>query len=109
MNIQERLEIFYKRLAAAPPAKNAEEAFVLICGTLEKVEREFCPLPKKNPPPHSFDGRMYLPQNDSIEFRKDGSWWIKARRHRIVIEPNGSFCIYRVVDAEETLSEEFRK
>ncbi|MDQ6631686.1 MAG: hypothetical protein M3Y82_07990 [Verrucomicrobiota bacterium] len=109
MEIRERLEVFYQRLAKAQPARNAEEAFLLICRALEEVENEFCPVVEKNPAPKSFDGRMYLPQSDSIEFREDSSWWIETRRHRIAIELNGSFRIYRAIDQEETLIEEFRK
>ena len=109
MDIHQRLEIFYERLRSAPAATNAEEAFRLICRTLEDVENEFCSESPTSPPPRSFDGRMYLPQSDSIEFNKDGSWWIETRQHRIHIEPDGNFRIFRVVDKEETLIEEFRK
>ena len=108
MDIHQRLAIFYRRLDEAPPAKNAEEAFLLICHTLEKVEAEFCPVPPRNPPPRLFDGRMYLPQLDSIEFGEDGAWWIETRRHRIAIERGGSFRICRVM-GDKSLLEEFRK
>src|SRR5437870_3647858 len=108
MDIQERLTIFYARLQAAAPANNAEEAFRLICRTLEQVEDEFCPLPKKNPPPRTFDGRMYLPQGDNIRNREDGSLSVRTRKHRIRIMPNGDFVIYRKGEKQEW-TEEFRK
>src|SRR5205085_9113100 len=98
----------YQRLRTAPAAKSAEEAFGLICRTLEEVENEFCPVPKKHPPPRGFDGRMYLPQRDRIEFIEDGAWWIETRRHRIRIERGGSFRIFHVV-GDEALIEEFHK
>src|SRR5947208_9832677 len=108
MDIRQRLAIFYERLQVAPPAKNAEEAFALICCVLDAVETEFCPVPPKRPAPKTFDGRMYLPQADSIKVRDDGSWWVKTRRHRIALSRDGSVVIYRQT-GDKRLIEEFRK
>jgi hypothetical protein len=108
MDIRQRLAIFYERLKAAPPAKNAEEAFALICRVLEDVENEICPVPPTNPAPRVFDGRMYAPQSDNIKVREDGSIWVKTQRHRIAIQADGSFVIYHVVE-QKRLVEEFRK
>ena len=108
MSIEQRLAILYERLQAAPAAKTAEQAFALICRTLEAVEAEFCPVPPTSPAPKSFDGRMYLPQMDSIKVRDDGSWWVITRRHRIAIRQDGSFVIYREMPAKR-LVEEFQK
>jgi hypothetical protein len=108
MNIQERLRIFYERLAAAPPAHGAEEAFALIGRTLEEVEKEFCPLPEKNPPPQTFDGRMYLPQTDNVHTSDDQTIWVKTRKHRIIIKSDGSFVVFRQMP-HRTLLREFQK
>lgn len=95
MDIHQRLAIFYRRLEEAPVARNAEEALTLICSVLEAVESEFCPVPKTNPPPIAFDGRMYPPQPDNIRRQSDGSLRIRTRGHRIFIDPAGSIRIYR--------------
>ncbi len=108
MNIQERLALFYRRLEAAPPAANAEEALSLICRMLEEVEKEHCPVPGKNPAPREFEGRMYLPEADNINVRDDGTTWVKTRRHRILIRGNGSFVIYRQMPHKD-LVVEFQK
>ena len=64
MNIQERLAIFYRRLEASPPAGSADEALNLVCRLIEEVEDELCPLPREEPPPKHFTGRMYAPKKD---------------------------------------------
>jgi hypothetical protein len=94
MNIQERLEIFFQRLKAAPPASNAVEAMGLVCRLIEEVEDEHCPLPRENPPPGlRFTGRMYSPQKDHIRRLEDGQLVAAARRHRIYCQPNGAILI----------------
>ena len=108
MNIQERLAVFYERLRIAPPAASAEEAFMLICRTLEEVENEFSPLPKQSPPPRTFDGRMYLPEADNIVKAPDNSMWIKTRHHRVRIDPGGAFCVFREMPGK-TMRREFQK
>src|SRR6266567_3788763 len=108
MNIQERLAVFYARLRDAPAAKSAEEAFWLICRTLDEVENEFCSVPKTDPPPRRFEGRMYSPQPDNIMVQEDGSWLVRTRRHRISIRSNGDFIISRLLD-DQRLAEQFRK
>jgi hypothetical protein len=108
MTIQERLAILYSRLESAPAAKTPDEAFALICRTLEEVEEEFSPEPKKDPPPKFFAGRMYLPQQDNINTGTDNSVWVKTRHHRINIQLDGSFVIFREMP-KKTLLTEFRK
>jgi hypothetical protein len=108
MNIQERLALFYLRLEAAPPAASAEQALALIARTLEGVENEFCAVPRSTPAPLQFEGRMYLPQSDNINVQDDGSTWVKTRRHRILISPDGSFIIYRQMP-HKSLLKEFQK
>jgi hypothetical protein len=99
MNIQERLEIFFQRLKAAPPANSAEEAMALVCRLIEEVEDEFCPIPRENPPPRlRFTGRMYAPQVDRITRLKNRTLVAETRRHLIYCFANGGI---RIDDANE--------
>src|ERR1051325_3606880 len=108
MDIKERLRVFYDRLRRTPPARNAEEAFRLICQTPEEVEEELCAVPKQIPPPKSFNGRMYLPQPDNVTVAEDKSLWVKTRHHRIMIKSNGPFVIFREMP-HNTFLTEFQK
>jgi hypothetical protein len=71
--LQDRLNIFYERLLAAPQAGSGHEAFELLCKCLEAVEEEFSAIPKRPSPGLKFDGRMYPPQEDRITRHPDGS------------------------------------
>lgn len=62
---QHRLAVFLERLAAAPAAGSAEEAFELIARTLNEVEDELTSIPYL-PASWLTDGRMYPPQPDSL-------------------------------------------
>ena len=75
---------------------------------LEEVEVEFCTVPKKDPAPLSFDGRMYLPQPDNIRTGLKNWLWVRTRHHRIAIKPDGSFDVFRGMP-HKTLFSEFRK
>jgi phytoene/squalene synthetase len=48
--IRHRLDEFYRRLAAAPPARTADEALELICRMLDEVEDDMSGIPKETPP-----------------------------------------------------------
>jgi hypothetical protein len=65
MDKHARLEIFYERLQAAPAAQTREEAYELLCATLNAVEDEFSGVPN-NPPSWRTDGRLYPPQQDRV-------------------------------------------
>jgi len=93
MDIQERLKIFYSRLEAASPAGTAEEAMDLVCRTIEQVEDQFCPLPRENPPPLVFSGRMYAPQPDRMRRLPQGQLVANTRHHRIYCQPDGQILI----------------
>ena len=93
MNIQERLTIFLRRLEAAPPAGNAEEALALVCRLIEEVEDEFCPLPRETPPPKDFSGRMYAPQPDHTDPTAAGGLMAATRRHLIYCGTDGRITI----------------
>lgn len=83
MNIQQRLDLFLRRLEEAPPAANADEAMSLVCRLIEEVEDELCPLPRQNPAPADFTGRMYAPQEDMIKPGLRGGLVATTRRHVI--------------------------
>jgi hypothetical protein len=93
--IRERLDEFYCRLAASPPAHSADEALTHICRTLDEVEDELSGLPKQDPPPPPSvrSGRMYPPQADMITRLPDGSVVAGTRRHSLHIGADGSIAI----------------
>ena len=93
MDIHERLIVFFRRLEAAQPVANAEEALQLIGRLIEEVEDEFCPLPRRQPPPKDFTGRMYAPQNDNIRHLENGGKRAKARHHLIFCGADGRITI----------------
>ena len=61
---QQRLQIFFQRLRAAPPATSHAEALSQITTLLNAVEDELSGIPYDPSLPD--DGRMYPPQPDSI-------------------------------------------
>ena len=61
----ERLEELYRRLRLARPAKTFEEAYELICSTLNAVEDELTDIPY-DPERWQEDGRLYPPFDDSV-------------------------------------------
>lgn len=65
MNKSARLEVFYERLQAAPPAETHDEAYELLCATLNAVEDEHSGVPN-NPASWQTDGRLYPPQKDRV-------------------------------------------
>jgi|SRR5947207_1440277 len=76
----ERLRELFRRLAAAPPAANANEARELLAFTLTQVEDELTDVPN-NPENWRTDGRMYPPQNDS---RREVVGWPNVIRYRSI-------------------------
>ena len=96
MDIQQRLEVFFRRLADAPPATNADEALRLVCRLIEEVEGELCPVPRRTPPPKEFTGRMYAPQADRIRRLPQGIIIADTRRHRIYCQLDGAISVERI-------------
>ena len=93
----ERLAIFFDRLDAALPARDANEAYDLIATTLNAVEDEFSGAPY-NPPTWKTDGRMYPPFDDN---RRAAIGYPEVTRYRSVghhtmIGSNGSIQIVSV-------------
>jgi hypothetical protein len=87
----ERLALFYERLQAATAASSHDEAYALLCSTLNAVENEHSGVPF-NPDNWQTDGRMYPPQQDRAsrvegfpEVIRYGSF-----RHNTFIASNGA-------------------
>jgi hypothetical protein len=93
--IRERLNELSRRLTVAAAPSTADEAFDLICRTLEEVEDELRGIPKQTPPPplRAPAGRLYPPQADRIVRHPDGSLTARTRRHVILVGAGGSIAI----------------
>ncbi|HYT59575.1 MAG TPA: hypothetical protein VEL06_05360 [Haliangiales bacterium] len=109
MEIHERLAIFYRRLEAAAPATNADEALNLVCRLIEQVEDEFCAVPREEPPPLKFTGRMYPPQQDRVRRLPEGGVVANTRRHRIYCQPDGTISIVHVPSRKTVMTKDGRK
>lgn len=106
MDIQERLAEFFNRLNAAPPATTSDEALGLVCRLIEAVENELCPLPRQNPPPLVFAGRMYAPQEDHVKRFADGLIIADTRHHRIYCRADGGISIIHVPSGSPVFDKE---
>jgi hypothetical protein len=60
-----RLALFYERLQSAPAASTHDEAYALLCTTLNGVENEHSGVPY-DPANWRTDGRLYPPQTDRV-------------------------------------------
>ena len=106
MDIHERLAEFLRRLHSAPAVGTSKEAFALICQLIEQVEDELCPLPRQNPPPAVFTGRMYAPLEDNVERFTNGLIVADTRHHRIYCRPDGGISIIHVPSRSPVLYKE---
>jgi hypothetical protein len=89
-----RLAEFFRRLESAPAASDADEAYALVCGTMNAVEDELTGIPH-DPSQWMIDGRMYPPQTDQLKTVKGRP---ELRRyvsvgHGTIIGPNGAIQI----------------
>jgi len=109
MNIQERLEVFYRRLKTAPPAASADEAMNLVCRLIEQVEDEFCPVLREEPPPLVFSGRMYAPQRDRMRRLPQGQLVANTRHHRIYCQPDGAINIVHMPSRKSVMIKDGKK
>ena len=100
MEIHKRLEVFFARLRVAPACATAEEALALICRLIEEVEDEFCPVPRRQPPPFSFTGRMYAPHPDHVFDSAEGTIRAETRRHTMLLSSEGAIRITRTGSIE---------
>jgi hypothetical protein len=95
---KERLEEFMRRMTASEPRSTFDDAYELLCDTLNEVEDELSGVPY-NPDMWSTDGRLYPPQPDS--FRKDckdhpSVVRLRTRGHNIFIAQNGAIEIQKL-------------
>lgn len=91
MTKNERLEIFLKKLEAAPPARSHEDAYRLLCDTLSAVEDEFSGIPY-DVEKSMTDGRLYPPLEDNkreVEGHP-GTFNYRSKFHVTRIGPTGS-------------------
>jgi hypothetical protein len=109
MELHQRLAEFFRRLQAAPSAGSAEEALALVCRLIEEVEDELCPLPREDPPPFRFTGRMYAPMPDRIRRTQDSGFVANTLRHRVHCHPDGGITIVHVPKGLIELVKEGRK
>lgn len=92
---QERLSEFFLRMSEAPPAGTFEEAYQLLCQTLNRVEDAYSGVPN-NPDNWKADGRMYPPQYDTSYRLEDNEDIIafQSRLHTTYISDRGAIAIW---------------
>jgi len=91
-----RVQVFLNRLRDAPPVSSAEEAYALICDTLNGVEDELTSTPFNIAA--ASDGRMYPPLSDNAFTDKEcmGVTRYRSRGHHTRIDANGAIRIDEV-------------
>ena len=109
MDIAQRLELFFRRLAEAAPSATAEEALRLVCRLIDEVEEEFCPVAKQTPAPEDFTGRMYPPQADYTKATAGGGLTARTRRHRIVCTKRGAITIIHIETEKVVLAKKGKR
>jgi hypothetical protein len=101
MTKAERLALFYERLLAAPAVGSHDEAYALLCYTLNAVEDEHSGVPH-NPDSWQTDGRMYPPQPDRAS-KVDGFPGViryGSFRHNTFIAGNGAIEV-RIIRSDQ--------
>jgi len=92
---RERLEEFYRRLAAAPAARDLDEAFDMIKRIMTEVEDELSGVPEDPNPPLRSTNRLYPPKADRM-YDVPGAPRVKrfgSRRHDTFMGENGAIDI----------------
>ncbi len=87
----QRIAEFFSRLSAAPAVASADDAFALLCNTLNAVEDELTGIPF-SPSTWATDGRLYPPQADRefAEESRPGVRQFHSVAHITAISPDGS-------------------
>jgi RHS repeat-associated protein len=91
---QERLRIFYERLATSPAADSARNALDLLTRTLDKVEDSYSGVAKAAEPGLQYAGRMYAPFADKTTQLTNGALEAITKGQRIIFEANGGIQIF---------------
>lgn len=102
--LRDRLQIYFERLSALPPAMDAEKALEKVSRTLEEVEDDHSGVIKNPNPGLVSDGRMYPPRGDKTWKFKDGIHAV-TKGNLIDITPGGTIAIRR----RDNGAEVFRK
>jgi hypothetical protein len=90
----QRLAEIFRRLAAAPPAASHDDAYRLLCDTIDAVEDQMTTTPNI-PANWMTDGRIYPPQMDQSyrpKRRPDLMRYI-SKGHSTLIRDNGAITI----------------
>lgn len=99
----ERLREVFRRLDAAPPCSTFDEAYQLLCDTMNEVEDELTPFPNEPDRWRELD-RLFPPQMDRMSVVRECREPVRRfdnRRHLTYIAENGAmeFRLLRNVEA----------
>lgn len=105
MDKHARLLLFYERLRVARPAGTHDEAYKLLCETLNAVEDEHSGV-TYNPDNFRTDGRLYPPQADSARRDEDFPDVVRYRSfmHNTFIGSNGAILVKEIKTDEVQFS-----
>ena len=101
----ERIAEFFRRLERADPAATLEDAFRLVCETLNSVEDEWTDIPFNQETSDS-DGRLYPPLRENLRSVPDHPE-VKRHRHRFhntFFAKNGAIEVVEVRSGENVFS-----
>ena len=87
----QRLAEIFRRLSAARPVATHDDAYRLLCETIDAVEDELTAIPN-DPANHLDDNRIYPPQGDycfAVGRRPDLKRY-ESKRHDTFIRDNGA-------------------
>ncbi len=90
LSLEERLELLYRRLDAAPAPCDAEGALRLLTTILHSVEDRHSGMPRRNSPGLAYHGLMYPPAEDRVTRHPDGSITATTKGHLIELGSDGS-------------------
>ena len=88
---KERLKEFMRRMKALEPKSTFDDAYEMLCDTLNEVEDEFSGVPY-DPEKWRTDGRLYPPQSDAFRDCEDHPSVVRMRTrgHNVFIASNGA-------------------
>jgi hypothetical protein len=98
-----RLKVFIARLEQHRPFASLDEAYQVLCSTLDAVEDELTGIPNC-PANWMLDGRLYPPQKDRWRQILPNVTRMRAKEHYIFIAANGAMEIKDVTSGVVFLS-----